>query len=69
MPSPKPDPFLSKQCSVEIQCNLTWTDTNTVLASVKQTITINPVFFLQSRMAVLKRTDGSHCASISTNIP
>lgn len=48
MPSPKPDFFLSKQCFMEIQCNLTWTDT--VLTSVKQTITINPVFFLYNKM-------------------
>lgn len=54
MPSPKPDRFLSKQCFMQIQCNLTWTDTNTVLTSVKQTITINPVF-LQSKTGSFKK--------------
>lgn len=42
---------------------------HTMLTSVKQTITINPVFFLQHKMGSLKRTDGNHCASITINIP
>lgn len=42
---------------------------NTMLTSVKQTITINPFFFSQNKMGSFKSTAGNHCARISTNIP